>query len=321
MGQRIPSNKMFGPSRTIDEWIRERYIPEALMKSSDHGLTITALTKTSKPMRKVLKIIKSQQQLELEVQSEMAGLCPDTVLAIESSFVDGTCGYVMVMEHWGFPFMPGTLRERDDVVIGSSESQTGLPKSAMNDMFGYIECYGKLKEAVAIKIMYKVVSALSVLHSMGYEFNDLKDENILVNETLDEIKVIDFGSVTSLKSWDKTRFRGTLSHAPPEVYFNELTRMPKAQDVWCIGRLMYLMVTGREPLKSRSLGNQWNQWNQWSEATVINEKDLKEVSPGVREFIQGCLRVDPEMRYKMDDVLASPIWTYGTGSSHYLYPR
>lgn len=299
---KVESMFTFG-NANMDKLVLKEYQPIALMKQSDHGMVITALhIKTGKT--KVIKMIKCSKDtcLELMIQTEMAALCPDTVLAVEKSF-QGDGMTIMVMEHWGFPFMPSKWRDWNDVDLGADgkDNKRELEKSSMNDLFGYIECYGKLSENMAITILYKVVSTLSVLHTLGYEYNDLKDENVLLNETLENIKLVDFGSVMELgKSRDM--FKGTMSHAPPEVFNNRMKRLPKGQDIWCIGRLLYVMVTGEEFIKPKSTTFQ-------DLSPLQRHIELMEnLSEDVRTFLEGCLEMDPEKRFKMDDVLGSKIW-------------
>lgn len=297
----------------LDKTVFSEYEPQSLMKISDDGMVFIA--KTKKGELKVIKVVKTSDKanntaalLELKIQMDMAEVCPETILPVERSYKEGST-YVMVMEHWGFPFMPSHLREWDDVDLGS-KATAALGKASMNDLFGYIECYGKMTESKAIRIMYKVVSTISVLHSMNYEYNDLKDENILLDETLDHIKLIDFGSAMPDTSESRKMFLGTLAHAPPEVFQANFKRKSKGQDVWCIGRLLYLMVTGREYLTGKDIVMRLGSGSGSSEMVLeAQDKLLENVSESVRIFIRGCLEIDPEQRYTMEDVLGSDMWT------------
>ena len=76
------------------------------------------------------------------------------------------------------------------------------------DMFDYITEKGTVAETVARGFFKQVVETVISCHSRGVIHRDIKDENILVNPTSLELKLIDFGAGTYLNEEVYTNFDG-----------------------------------------------------------------------------------------------------------------
>jgi len=86
-------------------------------------------------------------------------------------------------------------------------------------------------------------------HKLGYTHNDIKDENILINPKTRQIKLIDFGSTTQyLPGRQFSLFYGTKKFASPEAVGGEAYD-PSAQEVWCLGTLLYVLLFKMDPFK------------------------------------------------------------------------
>ncbi|CAG2221735.1 PAS domain-containing serine/threonine-protein kinase [Mytilus edulis] len=84
------------------------------------------------------------------------------------------------------------------------------------DLFEFIDRSPLLDETLASYIFKQMVSAISYLHKNGIIHRDVKDENVILNESF-QIKLIDFGAAAYL---DTTKlfgtFCGTLEYCSPE---------------------------------------------------------------------------------------------------------
>ena len=67
------------------------------------------------------------------------------------------------------------------------------------------------------RLYFQLVAAVSYLHSLSILHRDIKDENIILDETF-HMKVIDFGSTAFLRPGKVFgTFCGTIEYCSPEV--------------------------------------------------------------------------------------------------------
>ena len=117
------------------------------------------------------------------------------------------------------------------------------------DLYAYLEQQGALHERMARSFMKQIVDTLIDLEDHGYAHGDIKDENMMVDGK--SIKLIDFGSVLPIDQPRPTlAFVGTIQYAPPEVLSKQDVYWPGQADLWALGCLLYIMVTGKLPFRS-----------------------------------------------------------------------
>jgi serine/threonine protein kinase len=112
-----------------------------------------------------------------------------------------------------------------------------------------------------------VASAIDFLHGIGLVHCDLKPENLMLsakNESA-SIKLVDFGGSEMLPGFDdldlqqqqqlpspRTRPRKTggttVAYCPPEALKNVDAQVDPALDMWSLGVIVYIMLTGVHPL-------------------------------------------------------------------------
>jgi len=98
----------------------------------------------------------------------------------------------------------------------------------------------------------EVLLALEYLHSLEIIHRDLKPENILINSE-GHISLSDFGFAKELYENKRAKtFCGTISYMAPEMIKG--TGYTKAVDYWSVGILIYDMLTGNPPFKSKNEG-------------------------------------------------------------------
>ncbi|KAI8849450.1 kinase-like domain-containing protein [Chytridium lagenaria] len=115
------------------------------------------------------------------------------------------------------------------------------------DLYDYIELFGPVREDVTVEIFGQVVETIMYLHRRGYHHNDIKDENILINTKTRVIKLIDFGSATSVDPYKTCDlFYGTKKFAAPEAVRGE-PYYPESQEVWALGTLLFVLLFKLDP--------------------------------------------------------------------------
>ena len=114
------------------------------------------------------------------------------------------------------------------------------------DVLKFIQSRGAVTEESAGKWMAQICDAVKYMHSLNIAHRDLKLENLLLDTNMN-IKVADFGFVRkdagiSLSS----TYCGSKSYAAPEILIGRPYN-PKRSDIWALGVILYIMVTGRMP--------------------------------------------------------------------------
>jgi len=118
-----------------------------------------------------------------------------------------------------------------------------------SSLFDLIELNGAIEEDVARGLFIQVTSALSYLHHRGILHNDLKDENILVEDGRGTVKIIDFGSACFLANTLTRDYCGSESYSGPEVATGKPYCRLK-QEIWTTGVLLYAIVCGSYPFNT-----------------------------------------------------------------------
>ncbi|EYC06688.1 hypothetical protein Y032_0074g837 [Ancylostoma ceylanicum] len=123
------------------------------------------------------------------------------------------------------------------------------PENCM-DIFDLISTYGRLDEDTARAIFIQVVDSVCTMYAKhGLIHRDIKDENLIVNMTTGEVKLVDFGATASAEKAMKKEFQGTRSYCPPE-WFRQLQYLPLEATSWSLGVLLFILVTGQLPFKN-----------------------------------------------------------------------
>jgi serine/threonine protein kinase len=108
--------------------------------------------------------------------------------------------------------------------------------------------HAPLGEVAARKVFKQLVEAVSYLHENNIVHRDIKLDNIMVTAT-GEVKLVDFGFATPFEGTTPLRqFCGTPYYASPEI-FRHVPYLTEV-DVWSLGVVLYLLVTGVMPFES-----------------------------------------------------------------------
>ena len=161
-------------------------------------------------------------------------------------------------------------------------------------------------EKRAAELIYEIAVGVKYLHKYGIIHRDLKPDNIMLTEANDKghIKIMDFGLSKILGKKEKTSDGfGTLTFVSPEV----LVRKPynKEIDIWSIGVILYLMLSGDLPFDDEEDDEQ-----KIAKSIVFNEVEFPQnkfanKSKEVIDLIKRCLTKEPKERIKVDEIIKS----------------
>ncbi len=163
------------------------------------------------------------------------------------------------------------------------------------DLFDFISESGPLPENLSRHLFQQILTTISQCHAHGVLHRDIKDENILIDLSTHQLKLIDFGSGTFLHDGVYTEFEGTRVYSPPEwIKF----RRYKADGltVWSLGILLYDMLCGDVPFESD---------DQIRDGELHWKADVK-LSPKAKDLIRLCLNPNPDKRIKLADMMSHP---------------
>ena len=176
------------------------------------------------------------------------------------------------------------------------------------DLFSYLENRNfKLSEERAAILMKKMCDAVFYFQSFfGVIHRDLKPENVLMTSDKDDgdIRILDFGlSKISIPNEKCTEPYGTLTYCAPEIILDEPYN--KEVDMWSLGVMTYLMVSGRLPFNSEDE-------NKIARKIAFDEPDFeknscwKTLSSECIDFIKKLLCKNPKKRMIIEDALKHP---------------
>ncbi|MCK6491340.1 MAG: serine/threonine protein kinase, partial [Planctomycetes bacterium] len=104
-----------------------------------------------------------------------------------------------------------------------------------------------------LRILLKVCDAVGHAHSKGVLHRDLKPDNIMVGD-FGEVLVLDWGLAAAFAPGTRaprlgpdTPLAGTPAYMPPECALGETQAIGPASDVYLLGALLHVLLTGQPP--------------------------------------------------------------------------
>jgi len=192
---------------------------------------------------------------------------------------------------------------------------------------------GRFTEDEARNIFLDISTALAFLHQRGVAHRDLKPENILCSSTEEifPVKLCDFdlGSLCDSSAVtvcpDLTSLVGSAEFMAPEIVrafgmsSGGVVRYSKQCDVWSLGVLLFILVTGTPPFQGscgRSCG--WDQGESCEDCLALLFKNIYQgkyclesgmwefLSEEIKDLVRKLLVKDPDKRLLAEEVLEHP---------------
>lgn len=158
------------------------------------------------------------------------------------------------------------------------------------------------------QLVTSILKAIVFLHRGNIIHRDLKLENILISnaEDLTSVKLIDFGLSVLGKKDEKYRVGSPYYMAPEMIDGN----YSKASDMWSIGVVLYLILTGKQPFE----GVDQNDVYRKIKKGVYDKKILKDdfnsnnnkFSAELNNFVEKLLVVKESQRMKSEQAFEHP---------------
>ncbi|KAJ8336415.1 hypothetical protein SKAU_G00376350 [Synaphobranchus kaupii] len=161
------------------------------------------------------------------------------------------------------------------------------------------------KEGDVKRLMRQILEGVAFLHDNSVVHLDLKPQNILLtsDSPLGDIKIVDFGLSRMVSGNQELReIMGTPEYVAPEILNYE--PISTATDMWSIGVLAYVMLTGTSPF----LGD--DKQETFLNVSQINisytEEELVGLGASPINFMKSLLLKDPQARATAQDCLNHP---------------
>lgn len=206
-------------------------------------------------------------------------------------------------------------------------------------LFAFLETRKHVDVRTALQLTAQLADALAFLQARGIVHRDLKPENIMVERSSDDqdndgtdgperlqLKIIDFGSAATLapsaiayesaedEEDDDDRdtrqvadvpiaLSGTRCYWSPEVLLHG--EMTPAMDVWALGCVLYILISGRHPFDLMGASTEQQIVNRIvarDHSVSFAHPVWTSVPPDVKALVRGLLEKDPCARLSIDAV-------------------
>jgi len=159
----------------------------------------------------------------------------------------------------------------------------------------------RFSEQEAAEYVRQILSAAAYIHSKQIVHRDFKCNNIVFTENGD-LKVIDFGLSRRVDpSYLCYDFVGTLYCAAPESAYRRSGETLKKSDVWAIGVICFMLVTGRPPFEGQTQRETIEQIMNYRDA--LSFSDDIEISAQCEDFLHCLLCCDVDSRLSAGEAL------------------
>jgi MAP/microtubule affinity-regulating kinase len=183
-------------------------------------------------------------------------------------------------------------------------------------LYSYLKArkYRRVEEREAKQIFKQVVEGVNYLHKQNIAHRDLKPDNILIEDQLQnsydmKVKIIDFGFSINMQGEKKLKtFCGTPSFMSPEIVCKK-DYCGKQSDIWALGVILYSMIFGRTPFRADSERELYRKIAKgafyFPDEAYRNQEEFRDlkVSPQAKHLLKKILILNGDHRPSCDDIL------------------
>lgn len=146
-----------------------------------------------------------------------------------------------------------------------------------------------------LEIFDKLCDAIGFAHSKNIIHMDIKPDNVQLGE-YGEVYAVDWGVASNLKRPESIRCAGTWQWISPEVSRGERDKIGKGSDIYLLGGVLFLIVTGHHPRLPKDPSNKMGQagLTKAAQGNIIQPTDCKD--PMVAVALKA-LSTEPKDRF------------------------
>lgn len=216
--------------------------------------------------------------------------------------------------HWRASDCPNVVKVID--VYENNNQNTGKKYILMvlecmqgGELFNRIKSKTTFTECEAARLVHQIASAIAYLHARNIAHRDLKPENLLFLSNSDDapLKLTDFGFAREVvcENCLKTPCY-TPYYVAPEILNRE--RYDKSCDLWSLGIITYILLSGFPPFFSRN----GQPISPQMETNIIYgnydfpDSHWRHISNDAKDLIRRLLLTKPEKRLSSAQVMEHP---------------
>lgn len=174
------------------------------------------------------------------------------------------------------------------------------------ELFEYVSNRVFLVEDEAIFLLRQMVAALIHCSRLGIHHRDLKPENILLDLNKQQVKIVDFGmAALQPRGGYLTTPCGSIHYAAPEVF--ERRYDGTKIDVWSLGVILYVMLTGATPFNYDPDGEHTDMNIWWKMLKAAKYPLPDELSAEAKDLISQMLQPEPRKRISLEKIWQHPL--------------
>jgi len=174
------------------------------------------------------------------------------------------------------------------------------------ELFDAIVNHKFFNEQDAARVMNQALAGVNYMHTQRIAHRDIKAENfLLVSKTQNiqaaTIKIVDFGLAKRCKDGEYfSTCMGTAMYVAPQVLEQKYT---KKCDLWSLGVLLYIMLSGEPPFIGRSNSDTLQQVKQGT--VKFRPEYWAKISDTAKEFVRQLLTYSEKDRISAESSLNS----------------
>lgn len=169
---------------------------------------------------------------------------------------------------------------------------------------------GRLSLEAALRVGVALARVLEGVHAAGVIHKDIKPQNLLVDDSWDQVVLLDFGIASALSEEATSAgipeaLEGTLAYLSPEQTGRTARTLDARSDLYSMGVLLHELLAGRRPFLEKDPLALVHA--HLAKAPPPLDSAGSAVPPAVARLVERCLEKHPEERYQTARGLAEDL--------------
>lgn len=191
------------------------------------------------------------------------------------------------------------------VSIHAVEEQAGTPFLVMELVTGpslrdRISEMKKLPPIEVIRLGAQIASGLAAAHAQGVVHRDIKPGNIMLEKSLDRVKITDFGlarvAIDNIELTSRGMAMGTPAYMSPEQIAGDNDKIDARSDIFALGCVLFAALVGHSPFQGRTALEMARRVSEY-DPTPLSQLDSS-IPQFLSDLVEKLLKKNPEDRYQ-----------------------